>query len=227
MTERLILWGLTALLVGGCAAVVPMPTPEESRLGDWTMGVEGDRSIDPALVDYPLLAAAVLAESNRQRRRHGLDPLERSARLEAVATMHAKDMVMRGFFSHTNPVEAAKRTLGDRLRIAGLDGSFAAENIADTFVLQIDLRSDQPNPYTTTLYPLGEGRFSLVPYGEPIPSHSYSSFARDLVKSWIDSPSHRVNLLTRRGRYLGCGCRHKADVEGVSMLVCVQVFYTP
>ncbi len=212
-----------------CTALAPGSNTEEERPDDGVLRLlaDGHRSIDSGPIDYALLSAAILAETNRQRQGHGLSRLARSGQLERVAAMHARDMVRDRFFAHTNPVDKTKSTLRDRLQIVDLGGSFAAENIADTFVLQIDLRTDQPKPYSATVYPLGDGRFSLVPYGDPIPSHSYTSFARDLVQSWLDSPAHRVNLLTRRARFLGCGCRYKADAEGIPMLVCVQVFYSP
>lgn len=186
----------------------------------------GHRPIDTAQIDFPLLAAAVFAESNRQRRMHQLASLVYLPALETISTLHAKDMVLHQFFDHVNPVDPRKRTVVDRLGLVDLAGSFYAENIARTFPLQIDLRSDRANPYRSDVYPLDEpGQFSLVPYGTPIPPHTYFSFAKDLVESWMNSPAHRQNLLAERAHYLGCGCAHEVDEAGFSMLVCGQVFY--
>jgi uncharacterized protein YkwD len=194
-------------------------------------------------LDYPLLAAAVFAESNRRRQQRQSAPLGYMPALETVSTLHARDMVRHNFFDHINPFEPVKRTLSDRLDLVDLGGSFYAENIAKTFAIQIDLRSDEPvsqtagktrtdsharHTYRSTVYPLDEpGQFSLTPYGPPIPPHTYASFARDLVESWMNSPSHRRNLLASKARYLGCGCALQIDEAGLAMLFCAQVFYAP
>jgi uncharacterized protein YkwD len=43
---------------------------------------------------------AVVDETNRERARHGLDPLKPSTALDHAAQEHADDMSARGYFSH-------------------------------------------------------------------------------------------------------------------------------
>lgn len=224
---------LIALLAGmacssGCASIATgesIPPVVDTDAVERLPGA-GDQRIDTLQIDFPLLAAAVLAESNRRRRAHQRTPLDRLPVLEAVSTMHAEDMVRHRFFNHVNPVEPSKRTVADRLALASLVGSFHAENIARIFALQVKLRSDRSDLYQMTVYPLDvPGQFSLTPDGPAIPFHTYITFARELVQSWMDSPAHRRNLLTRQARYLGCGCAHQVGEAGLPILVCVQVFY--
>ena len=258
--NRPLSWGLSlsvcvALVwLNACASSVPVesiaPVLESDALD--RLPSAGGQPILTAQLDYPLLAAAVFAESNRRRQQRLSAPLGYMPALETVSTLHARDMVRHNFFDHVNPFEPVKRTLSDRLDLVDLGGSFYAENIAKTFAIQIDLRSDEPvsqtagkawekgrseqartdsharHTYQSTLYPLDEpGQFSLTPYGPPIPPHTYASFARDLVESWMNSPSHRRNLLTSKARYLGCGCALQIEEAGLAMLFCAQVFYAP
>jgi len=57
----------------------------------------------------------------------GCEPLVWRPDVAEVARAHSQDMVERDFFAHTNPDGASPF---DRLRLAGIDYSRAAENIA-------------------------------------------------------------------------------------------------
>jgi len=70
---------------------------------------------------------AVVCEINRVRRRHGLAPVGRDARLTRMASRYARAMVAGGFFSHTTP---GGTTLHDRLRAVGYNGVAAGETLA-------------------------------------------------------------------------------------------------
>jgi uncharacterized protein YkwD len=60
--------------------------------------------------------AAVVCEINQQRRRHGLDGLDRHRALARAGGRHAADMVRRSYFSHVSP---GGQTFAERLRAAG------------------------------------------------------------------------------------------------------------
>lgn len=49
------------------------------------------------------LAQAVVSRVNQERAAQGLQPLEASQPMSDLAWLHSKDMVVRGFFDHTNP----------------------------------------------------------------------------------------------------------------------------
>ena len=228
--DHLLRSAITAILCGyglGCGSIVPLSeiAPIVANDALKRLPAAGRQQIDTDQIDFPLLAAVIFAESNRQRRLHRLNSLIYLPELETISTLHAKDMVLHQFFDHVNPVESLKRTVADRLDLVDLAATFYAENIARTFALQIDLNSEN-NPHRTEVYPLSTpGQFSLTANGPPIPPHTYSSFAQDLVESWMESPTHRRNLLDTQARYLGCGCAQEVDDAGFSTIVCGQVFY--
>ena len=67
-------------------------------------------------------------------------------------------MVLHRFFNHVNPVDSHRRTVADPLDLVDLPASFYAENIARTFPLQIDIRTDQSSALHSTVYPLDTTR---------------------------------------------------------------------
>ncbi|MEN7548919.1 CAP domain-containing protein [Rapidithrix thailandica] len=149
-------------------------------------------------IDYPLLNAAVFYETNRIRAKHKLPLCQYSPTLEQVAWEHSKDMVKYNFYSHKSKVKG-KRTMTDRLNAAGLVNTFAAENIAYTFAIQL-------TPNRAVYGPSQNGGYFSYQYkGAPIPTHTYLSFAKSILQEWMNSPGHRANILDRNYRYLGCG----------------------
>jgi uncharacterized protein YkwD len=79
-----------------------------------------------ARVPAPAVGSAVRCLVNVQRGRHGLPPLQVSARLRAAAAAHSADMVARAFFDHVSP---GGGTLSDRARHAGYPGRMLGEDI--------------------------------------------------------------------------------------------------
>jgi uncharacterized protein YkwD len=59
--------------------------------------------IAPTLLNSPQVSDAVFCLSNQIRAHYGLPAFRRDARLDAAARLHSTDMVVRGFFDHTNP----------------------------------------------------------------------------------------------------------------------------
>lgn len=211
----LVLWGLS----GGAQSL-------------WTPG-EYDRAVsldkDPRFavslgnqnLDAPLLAAAVFLATNEVRGQQGLPPLAWSPELERSAWNHARRMAVEGFFSHEDPRDATRRTLEKRGKRGGVTNPRMAENIATVFALRY--QSGDP------VYPLqgGSGGWSLVPYGDPLPYHSYRSLARALVNQWMNSPGHRANILSPYALQLGCGLapfRDSQSQSGMPMFTAVQNF---
>jgi uncharacterized protein YkwD len=68
---------------------------------------------------------ATLSLLNQVRQAAGLQPLENAQPLRHIAAEHSRDMVIRGYFSHTGPVD---KTLASRLRTIDWRGC-AGENI--------------------------------------------------------------------------------------------------
>ncbi len=72
-------------------------------------------------------ARALFADVNATRMRHGLSPLVADERLSDLALAVARQMADRRYFGHTDPSGV---TFADRLRAAGYQYRFAAENMA-------------------------------------------------------------------------------------------------
>ncbi len=64
---------------------------------------------------------------NADRSQHNLEPLQRDARLDAIAREHSADMRDNHFFSHRSPTTGMH---DDRLRAAGYKAVASAENLA-------------------------------------------------------------------------------------------------
>lgn len=73
------------------------------------------------------LAGAALCLVNQERTARGLKPLKANPRLTAAARRHARDMGLRGYFSHDSLSGA---TFADRIRRAGYRARTLGENLA-------------------------------------------------------------------------------------------------
>lgn len=159
------------------------------------------QSIPFEKVDYPLLQAAIFYVTNEERRKVGLPTFTSDHPLRQAAQGHAEDMVNYGFYSHTSQIRI-KRTLLDRLRLQGVNAPFFGENICSTHGLLY-----QPGRKVNPPYPAGQFTYAFTKSREVIPPHTYISFARSVVKLWMDSPGHRKNILNPQFTSLGCGVR--------------------
>lgn len=164
-----------------------------------------NESMDFNNLDFERIHAAVFWVTNEQRYKNKLKVLGYSPQLEKIATMHSKDMYEKNFFSHENKKDKKKLTPNNRAALVGVINPFIAENIAEAFGLQY-----KPE---TNVYILASGQFSYKSGGDPIPPHTYLTFADALVKSWMNSPGHKKNILSENAVQLGCGVFFYRDKE--------------
>jgi uncharacterized protein YkwD len=155
-------------------------------------------------IDYNRLCTLLFYLTNEIRADHNLNPLEFSGELENSANIHARDMVKRKFFSHTNSYDKDKRTPNDRAKLCGISNPFLAENIVEGFGLQYNSKE--------TVYLRGKGKFSKTPDGKPIPAHSYLTLGETLLTAWMNSKDHRANILSTDALQLGCGVSYFVNV---------------
>lgn len=149
--------------------------------------------------DAALLQAAIFYVTNEERKKAKLPKFKYSPKIEAVAAGHAADMVKYGFYSHTSKIRI-KRTVQDRFHLEGLNPKFYGENICSTYGLQYE-NGRKVNPP----YPAGVFTYAFTATKETIPPHTYISFAKEVVKLWMNSPGHRQNILNPSFQSLGCG----------------------
>jgi hypothetical protein len=91
-----------------------------------------------------------------------------------------------------------------RVKAAGWKTENYGENLADEFLIDYDgdaaLSTKEVDGqivfYKETFFGLGTKEMSR---------HTYKSFARGVVKLWLDSERHKKNLLSKEYTHLGCG----------------------
>ena len=98
--------GLSVIAAAGLALLAP--TAQGSRCPG--AGAHMHRGTGPTLQN------ATLCLLNQVRARHGMAPLEANPALATAARQHARDMVRRGYFSHSTLRGAG---IGDRVRSTG------------------------------------------------------------------------------------------------------------
>ncbi len=91
-----------------------------------------DMVIDENNVDFEFLSAAIFFETNYQRFKYGLKRYVYSHVLYQAAYEHSYDMVVEGFFDHTNPNDSS--TPSDRIRHYGQWYGSCGENILNSFI---------------------------------------------------------------------------------------------
>lgn len=160
-----------------------------------------DEPIDFENIDYPRLRSALFYFTNEERKKAGLSPFASNNAIENAAQGHADDMVNFGFYSHTSKVRN-KKTVTDRMQLAGVNGFYFGENICSTYGLQYQTGRKVNPPY-----PKGQFTYAFTSQREVIPPHTYGSFAKSVIKLWMDSPGHRTNILNPKFTTLGCGVR--------------------
>jgi uncharacterized protein YkwD len=177
--------------------------------------------LNPADLDRALLAAAIFHETNRVRDRFNLRPFKFLAKLNDAADVQASVGGAIRPPSHTNPFLLIATPI-DRVKYAGLDPLYVAENIA--LISLLDVR---PGHGVGLVRHDGEAVFIDLASGERLNPHTYAGFAAAVVQAWMDSPGHRANILSPKVRYLGCSVQATRGDHGMDMIFSVQVFYTP
>lgn len=155
--------------------------------------------MDFSRVDVKLLQAAIFYVTNEERKKAKLKTFKYNSKIENVAAGHARDMVKYNFYSHTSQIRI-KRTVQDRFHLEGLNPKFYGENICSTYGLQYENGRKVNPPYRA-----GEFTYAFTSKKEVIPPHTYISFAKEVIKLWMESPGHRQNILNPKFTTLGCG----------------------
>ena len=200
--RRATFWLGVLLLAGGpcadCAARSMPRTWSDAHYRIFTVSKftgyrPANQEIDFKNVDQELMGAAIFYETNWRRLKHRKRPFRYSPALRRAALGHATDMVKLDFHSHVNPDDPRKKTLRQRLALAGVTRCARSENVAYIPGRRYPVVSRKP----------GSGRVKIDPSNVPRP-HTYASFAKALVDGWMFSPGHRKNILSGATTYLGC-----------------------
>lgn len=129
----------------------------------------------------------ILVYTNIEREANGLAPVEWSGGLALVARDHSQDMIKRDFFVHVNP-----------------DG----QDPTDRFVEMYGYAPEKALGPTEYIVGVGEnlGKITFPSEVEGCGEVGDSeSAAACQVKSWMESPPHRANILDEKYTHLGVG----------------------
>ncbi|WP_208347816.1 CAP domain-containing protein [Pseudaestuariivita rosea] len=192
---------LVSLILG--FAVLGASAAEACRKANMPRGA--DRTIPTSNINQNLFSKAVLVEVNYQRCRAGLRPLRNNGNLVKAASGHSAWMAKARNLSHKS-TRRGHRTVADRISRNYGNFSRASENIATVQRYWLD------NGRTFYTKNLAECHFENG-RRDRIPPHSYRSLAQWTVKLWVDSPSHRRNIMDRDVKHIGTAVqfdpRHK------------------
>jgi uncharacterized protein YkwD len=217
--RAIFLWA--SILPVALLAQGPAPALEREPAELFWKRPELARAINLDAPDNRLLVAAVFQETNRRRREHHLPPLEPDERLDAAADGQARTMALMLHISHESPLKGHV-TPADRVRAAGLNPSFVAENVATTPLLSLDGAEAVRREGTE-----GQVTFVFSETGRSVPAHTYASIAAALLDRWMESPGHRANILNPAGSHLGCGVCGAKGVGELPIVYVAQIFCAP
>jgi uncharacterized protein YkwD len=177
------------------------------------------QTINYKKMDRGLLQAAMFHVTNLERVKYGLPPFEHSDAIERVASGHAADMVTFQFYSHVSQVKG-KKTVNDRFALEGLPSVLVGENISSSIGLQYQDGRKINIPKSGGMYTYASSKREVI-----LP-HTYLSYAKEAVRMWMNSPSHRKSILNPRFTKLGCGASvyGNKDFFNVPYLIGVQNF---
>lgn len=161
-----------------------------------------DQRLVPATdIDQPLIDAAIRAEVNFHRCLQGMRPLSPADRLRAAALGHSRWMADSAKLSHRS-TRPGRQTISQRVRSAGLDFRYVAENIAVVHRYRVEGRKIRVIDPAQCVFEARDGQ---------VHPHSYASLAEHAVKLWMRSPSHRRNILSKHAALTGTAVGFSRD----------------
>ena len=159
---------------------------------------ELDQKIAAKAFNLTLLEAAVFHQTNRERANNKLPLFKYGSAMNLMARLHSQEMADLQYFEHDSPVPANK-TMGDRLKNAGLVNVTAGENIA-----VLPAKEMGSGHYVTHPGAGNDVWFDEVS-GKRVDYYTYRAIAQDVVTQWMNSPAHHANIVEKRFVYLGIG----------------------
>lgn len=159
--------------------------------------VARERPVTLDNLDVALLGREIFRATNRMRQEHNLPLFKMEEKVTAAAEDQAALMAMLLSCQHSNPLYGQKDVV-ERLTRRGFLVAVARENVAETPLRE---RADREQPERT-----------------------YAQVAEAIVQQWMNSPGHRINLLSRDVTYLGCAVRGSLVPVGHEAVFAAQVF---
>lgn len=225
----LLLLTLPLAVFAGPDEPVPYAFPDEQYSHfDWTTFEQwgpANEKINARTVDYSLLQAAIFYYTNQYRVSKKLNALSFQPALGSAAIHQTTEMANRRFYAHNNPYDRSMKTVVDRAKKFGYDSPTVGENIALEFLLEY--KGDSNYWYESTdegyKFYYGDSKNKKGYVGE----HTYLSLGKSIVAAWINSPSHRANMLFKHYTHMGAGVYLEPASKGqvkIPRIYAAQVF---
>jgi uncharacterized protein YkwD len=206
-------------MLTGCGTVAPRADVPPPPADDFGRQPALDERIEVSSFDRKLMAQAIFHETNRVRLKLKLPAFRSLPELDEAADLEAAVGKVYQPPSHTNPFP----TIGtpfQRVQYVGLKIEQVAENIALLSIYETDVGVGM-------VMREGKRHFLNPETHAELQRATYRGFAREVVRSWMESLGHRANIVNPSLAYLGCSVQPSVSLIGVDQLFCVQVFFTP
>ena len=149
-------------------------------------------------LNLELLQAAIFHATNLERAKKR--QFKYGKNLEKGASFHSSEMESKGFFSHLNRKNKKYKTPFDRAEKFKANYVAVGENILEEIALDYKdnsmYDSEQKNG-TYVFYHHNNGKI--------VRELTYKEFADKMVDSWMHSPPHKANILSKDYTHLGVG----------------------
>jgi len=124
---------------------------------------------------------------NAERTKHGLSPVRFDMKLTEIARAYSQQMARENFFSHYDP---QGNDFTDRYNAAAFNCAIRqGENV---------------HTGSENLFLIHVGKW-ISPFGSVLEYYTTDEIAHEVVKGWMNSPSHRDNILTAFWQSEGIG----------------------
>ena len=162
-------------------------------------------------LDLELLQAAIFHSTNLQRSKKR--QFKYGKNLEKGASFHSSEMQSKGFFSHLNRKNKKYKTPFDRAEKFKANYITVGENILEEIALDYKDNSVYDSELENGIYV-----FYHHNNGKRIRELTYKEIANKMVDSWMHSPGHKANILSKNYTYLGVGVAIKKSPYGADDL---------
>ena len=141
------------------------------------------------IIDCKKLEDIISIDLNKLRRSNDLKKLKVSVRCDSVASEQTRYMVKTGNFSH----ERDSLDFTQRIRLVIGNGHFGENLFHEETPAPLDLYREN--------YEKIRSKYPGFNFMWESDRATYTALAREIIKKWIDSPSHYKNLINPLWRY--------------------------
>ena len=149
-------------------------------------------------LNLELLQAAIFHSTNLKRSKKR--QFKYGKNLEKGASFHSSEMIINGFFSHVNRKNKKYKTPSHRAEKFKAKYPAVGENILEEIALAYKDNSMYDSELENGVYVFYHNN-----NGKKVRELTYKELADKMVDSWMHSPGHKANILSKGYTHLGVG----------------------